>query len=195
MLYTVGRAIVWVWFHAVYRLRVTGLENIPSEGGAIICSNHVSAADPIALGVVVRRKIVFLAKKELFRNRIAAWALRKLGAIEIDRGASDIKAFRAGVKSVKGGRLLGIFIQGHRMYESGLAADQAKGGAALFANRTGAPVVPVLIRASYRPFSRVFIDFGKPVDFSDWAGGRVGSAEISAMAERIMSDIINLGNS
>jgi 1-acyl-sn-glycerol-3-phosphate acyltransferase len=185
MLYAFGKFIAWIYCGLFFRISVKGLENVPKTGGFLLCSNHASANDPLILGAVLSRHIVFIAKKELFRRKIAAAVLRRLNVIPIDRGSADMAAFGAGIAALKSGKVLGVFIQGGRMKD--LEAG-AKAGAALFASKTGAPVIPVCVSANYRLFSRVYVNIGKPMPLDGYEG-KLKTAQLNELTERIIGAV------
>lgn len=80
VMYAIGcRLCRWIARH-FYALRVEGAEHVPGTGPVILAPNHVSYLDPVVAGVSIRRRVHFMAKKELFRSRLAAWLLRGLQA-------------------------------------------------------------------------------------------------------------------
>ena len=89
-----GRVISWVIFTILTRWRVKGRENVPRQGPLIIVANHIHALDPPLLGIAIKRKMVFMAKEELFRSRLIAYFIRGYGAFPVRRGGVDRKALR-----------------------------------------------------------------------------------------------------
>lgn len=126
----------------VWRFHSTGSEHIPRTGPLIVAANHRSYFDPVVLGVGMRRPLTYLAKKELFAIPVLGPVITWLGAYPLDRRAGGLAAMRAALRVLKEGRCVGIFPEGTR----NLRGDAAeKGGAALLASLTGAPVVPAAI--------------------------------------------------
>src|SRR5665648_735793 len=78
MFYYVVKAICWLILKIFWRMEVIGTENVPERGGVIIASNHVSYLDPVVLGAATKRKINFIAKKEVFNNIFSSIFLKKL---------------------------------------------------------------------------------------------------------------------
>jgi 1-acyl-sn-glycerol-3-phosphate acyltransferase len=124
----------------VYRITVEGGDHIPASGGCILAANHESLADPFFLGVATTRPIHYMAKAELWRNRILAFLMDAFGTFPVERGGGDSRALRHGVQLLEKGAVLGIFPQG-------TAKPQRERpylrGAARLALATGAPLVPV----------------------------------------------------
>lgn len=144
----------------------------------ILASNHQCWADPILVSLGVEREIHFMARSSLFRLPLFRAAIGGLNAFPIDRDAADVRGMKEAVERLKAGHALLMFPEGTRTRD-GLIAP-LKGGVGFLAERTGVPVVPVLISGAFEawPKSQVFplpgrvtVVYGRPVnlekDFSD----------------------------
>lgn len=163
-LYAAGQALLRLVCVPLFRLKVIGKENIPAEGAFLLCSNHVSAADPILLGIVQPRQMCYMAKAELFRNRFVGAVLRGLGAFPVERGTGGADSLAHADKLLEENAAVGVFIEGTRSKTGELL--RPKTGAALLCYRSGAPVVPVCITAEGgkpKIFHRTEIRFGRPM--------------------------------
>ena len=190
--YDVGRHVLRPFYNLFWRSKVTGEENIPDEGGFILCANHVHLRDPLFLAVrLPKRHFYFLAKAELFNHALLRRVIgeKGLGAIPIKRGESDLGAIREALKTIKEGHGLGIFPQGTRSRDN--SRTPMLEGIALIAIRANVPVLPVYIDAPYRMFHRVDVRVGKPVDLSD-IGRRCDSATMKMVTGRIEEAIWGL---
>lgn len=188
--YHLAIAVVRPFLSLLYPMRITGLENIPPEGGFILCANHVSALDPIFLAMSVRnRHIHFMGKTELFKNRMFAAVLRALGSFPVDRGHNDLNAVRTALKIVSEGHGLGIFPQGTRSRTNERLPMLS--GVALIAVRAGKPVIPVFIDGSYRLFRSTRIVIGAPTDISDF-GRKMDSATLEGITRAIENSVWDL---
>ena len=101
--YDIGRHFLRPFYNLFWPSKVTGEENIPDEGGFILCANHVHMRDPLFLAVrLPKRHFTFLAKAELFKNPLLRLVIgeKGLGAIPISRGHSDLGAIREALKAV-----------------------------------------------------------------------------------------------
>jgi 1-acyl-sn-glycerol-3-phosphate acyltransferase len=165
----------------VLRPRAEGRENVPARGAAILASNHLSAADWIFMPLSLKRRVTFLAKAEYFTGTgVKGVAQRAFfsgaGQVPIDRSSASAaeNAIQTGLRIVREGKLLGIYPEGTRSPDGRLY--RGKTGIARMTLETGAPVVPVAMVYSSRklPFGRkmprVLVRFGKPLDFSRYAG-------------------------
>ena len=141
MLYTVGRFLSrWIG-RIFFALSVEGEEHIPQSGPVILAPNHVSYLDPVVVGSCVRRRVHFMAKKELFRNPLIGWFLRGLQAYPVTRERVDPSTLKRTLSLLAAGQVILMFPEGTR--GDGRALAPAKPGIAVIAARTGAAVVPV----------------------------------------------------
>ena len=79
---------------ALYRVRVIGAENLPAEGGCLLCSNHTSMRDVVVLAAALPRQPRYMAKKELFKIPLLSQLIRALGAFPVDRGGADVSSIK-----------------------------------------------------------------------------------------------------
>jgi 1-acyl-sn-glycerol-3-phosphate acyltransferase len=112
--YLVMGGLSWPLLHGVFRLQVTGLENIPA-GGAVLAANHISNFDPWPLGIPLwpRRQLYFMGKAELF-NPVLAPILRGAGAFPVRRGEHDVQAIETAVRLCREGKIVAMFPEGTR---------------------------------------------------------------------------------
>ncbi|HEU5139839.1 MAG TPA: lysophospholipid acyltransferase family protein [Bacillales bacterium] len=183
-LYKFGRAPAFLYYKLFHRIEVIGAENVPKEGGILLCSNHINNLDPPLLGAVCPRDVHFMAKAELFNVPILKTLLPRINAFPVKRGAGDRQALRAGLKVLENGNVMGVFPEGTRSKDG--KVGKAFSGAGFFALRSSAHVVPCAILGSYRPFQKVTVVFGKPIDFSRLREQRTSAAEAT---EEIMDAI------
>src|SRR5581483_8900193 len=150
---------------------VEGREHIPASGGAILVSNHLNNADPCVIPGVLRRRVVTMAKKEMFRWPGLNLLFRFIGAFPVDRKGADLAALREAQSVIHDGILLLMFPEGTRSRDRQL--HRGFPGTALIAFRTGAPIIPIAIWGTesvpwpwvfVRPFigPRVYVKIGKP---------------------------------
>ncbi len=194
--YMVLHAILAAPIRFFQRVKVIGKENIPEEGGFVLCSNHIAVRDVILLGAASPRQINFVAKKELFKIPVLSSLIRWLGAIKLDRGGGDIAAIKASVKHVEKGNIVAIFPQGHRYPGVDPATTPKKNGAALIAYHAGADVIPVCIKTKkikYTFMCKKEIIFGEVIKNEELGLKNGGKEEYSEATDRIFSKIVTLG--
>lgn len=190
--YRFARGLLSVIFRFFYRIEVLGKDNIPNEGRAIICSNHISALDPIFLGISIKRPISFMAKKELFKNKFIGKVLSMLTAFPVDREGSDLSAIRNSIDILTKDGVLGIFPEGTRT--SKMDIESAKPGVSLIAYKGKSPVIPVYIEYRYRLFSKAKIIIGKPISLYDNYDKKLKVEDHRNTSKHILESIYSLKN-
>ncbi len=178
------------------RIKASGTENIPKDGGFLICANHIAAKDVILIAACSTRQIRFIAKKELFKVPILGGLIKRFGAIKLDRGGSDVGAIKKAVELAKNGEAVAIFPQGHRYPGVNPADTPTKNGAALIAYHTGCDILPVCIKTKnnkYKFFRKVEIIFGRPIKNCELNFDKGGSTEYKKATEIIFNNILSLG--
>ena len=178
------------------RVKVIGKENVPKDGGFVMCANHIAIRDVILLGAACPRQIKFVAKKEIFKVPIIGSLVKWLGAIKLDRSGGDIAAIKASIKHVEDGDIVAIFPQGHRYPGKNPATTPKKNGAALIAYRSGGDVLPVCIKTKkikYTFFCKKEIIFGKVIPYQELGFKDGGNDEYREATDKIFASIVKLG--
>jgi 1-acyl-sn-glycerol-3-phosphate acyltransferase len=143
------------------RIRVEGAEHIPATGGAVIACNHVSYLDFIFCGLgaqPAKRLVRFMAKKEIFDNRIAGPLMRGMHHISVDRGAG-LASYREAVERLKAGEVVGVFPEA--TISRSFTVKDIKSGAVRMAAEAGVPVVPMALWGTQRLWTK-----GRPKDLT-----------------------------
>lgn len=196
MQYQLSRIVVGPVLRAFGRPLVTGLENVPASGPAILASNHLSIVDSVYLPLVVARPVVFPAKSEYFSargpvGRLWAAYLRSTKQLEIDRHdtRSAQATLEAAVEILRAGKLFGFYPEGTRSPDGRLY--RGRSGIGWLAMNSGAPVIPVAMSGTRKMLppgssvprpARIEIRIGKPLEFGHLAG------DPPARARRIIAD-------
>lgn len=149
-LYAVVRLVVGPFIRVWYRLRISGAQNIPREGAAIVAPNHKSLYDSFFIALATRRHLRFMGKSELFDGPFGRLLLR-LGAFPVRRGVSDTEALETARRILRDGGLLSLFPEGTRFRDPDTLAAPRRGAGRL-ALEAHAPVVPCAITGSERLF-------------------------------------------
>lgn len=155
-MYKFLKFIVCFLFRIIYRVNIKGIENVPKDGAFIISSNHTHIFDPISIAILTKRQIFFVAKKELFKNKILSKLFLSIGAIPIDRKNNDLKAIKSCFKVLRKKNILGIFPEGTRV--KNIDINNMKKGVSLIALKNDVDIVPVHIDANYKIFSKINIE-------------------------------------
>jgi len=179
-LWWVARGILAPLVRVGFRLRVGGVENIPTEGPTLFVANHISMWDPPMIGYALasRRRVYFMAKSELFRVPVLGWAIRRLGAFPVERGGADRSAIRTARAVLARGDALLMFPEGTRNVDGHI--QPAWPGAGALGLADDVRVVPVAISGSNRRLGPVRVSVGTPLDLSELPAGPRG--ERSQMA-------------
>src|SRR5215213_1505620 len=143
IVYWLARAVLQPFFHLYFRLSRVGREHIPADGPVIFAANHRSFLDPFVIGTMMRRPIYYVAKKELFQNRLQGWFLNALGAFPVDRGNADQDMVDTAKAILARGDCVLIFPEGTRVRPG--PPGSAKRGVGRLALETGVPVVPIAV--------------------------------------------------
>ncbi len=158
----------------LFNIRVVNPENEPDEGGCLICANHVSAADAVAICYAFRKNQAhFMAKKELFKIPLLSGLIKLLGAFPVDRKGSDVGAIKKAIATVKEGKSVGIFPQGHRHPKVEPRGTPVRNGAGLIISRAECDVVPVYIMRknnTFALFKKTYVIIGEKIDFASLSG-------------------------
>jgi 1-acyl-sn-glycerol-3-phosphate acyltransferase len=187
-LYWPIRAVLLPAFLIYFRLQRIGREHLPRRGPLLLAANHRSFLDPFVIGMLVRRPVYYMAKRELFQRRWQAWLLNSLGAFPVDRGTGDSEAIDTARAILERGDCVVIFPEGTRVRPGPLGAPRR--GIGRLALETGAPVAPVAVigtedvRRGWRIRPRkVCLRVGRPLRFPMPERASPGLA--AAVTERI----------
>lgn len=175
---------------------VSGAENIPRTGAAIIASNHISNFDPPLVGSGSRREVFFYAKSELFGKWYSPIFISNFNTIPVKRGRFDRESYLKGIEILNEGQLLLLFPEGTRSRDGKL--KEGKTGAARLSMETGLPVVPACIQNSNQIkdtiFSRdhVAVSFGSPILPAAYENEQSEKEKLRLFTEDIMAAIRQL---
>ena len=142
------------WKYLGIRFDFQGDENIPRKGGAVLAINHTSYLDFALAGtgaLPVKRFVRFMAKKELFDNKIAGPLLRGMHHINVDR-ANGAASFVTALKALESGEIVGIFPEG--TISTSFEIKQLKSGAVRLAIGAGVPIVPTIVWGGQRIYTK-----------------------------------------
>lgn len=143
------KIIRWVGVHLVFPLTVkldgvSGLENLPASGPAILMFNHIAFVDPLVIICLLPRSVVPLAKEELFSNPFLALFPWLYKVIPVRRGEVDRRALSMALQVLQAGEVILLAPEGTRSP----TLLPGKEGVAFLAARTGAPIVPVAVEGT-----------------------------------------------
>jgi 1-acyl-sn-glycerol-3-phosphate acyltransferase len=196
LLYNVVGVLSWPLLHGLYRLEVSGTENLPADGGYVLACNHVSNFDPWPLGMPLwpSRFLRFMAKSELYW-----WPLRLVldnaGAFPVRRGQRDVQAIATAVALARDGHVVAMFPEGTRRQKGLVKRFDARprSGAARIALEAGVPLVPAAVKGTDRllRLGKLSVAYGAAVEIDDLRASETGEAARQA-TERLMTRIYEL---
>jgi 1-acyl-sn-glycerol-3-phosphate acyltransferase len=183
-------AIKAFWKYLDLKFDFKGEENIPREGGAILAINHVGYLDFALVGTAalpVNRYVRFMAKKEIFDNKLAGPLMRGMHHISVDR-ANGSASFVAALRALRAGEIIGIFPEG--TISVSFEIKEIKTGAVRLAMGAAVPVIPTVIWGSQRIWTKkvkrnlrrksvpISVTFGEPLHFAKDADVEAGEKEL-----------------
>jgi len=190
----------------LFRPWVRGAEKIPTEGAAILASNHLSFSDSIFLPLMLRRPVVFLAKSEYFTGKgikgtLNRWFFKGTGQLPIDRsgGKASEAALNTGLQVLGQGQLLGIYPEGTRSPDGRLFRGRT--GIARMVLEAKVPVFPVAMidTEKVQPIGRklprirrIGVVVGEPLDFSRFSGMEGDRLVLRAVTDEIIYELMKL---
>jgi 1-acyl-sn-glycerol-3-phosphate acyltransferase len=178
-----------------WKIRVTGAEHIPAEGAGVVATNHVGYLDFIFAGYGVReqgrRRLRFVAKREIFDNRYAGPFMRKMRHIPVDRGGDTGRAMAEVERALAEGDLVGMFPEG--TISRSFVPLRGRPGAARMAVEAGVPLIPGAVWGTQRIYTKggkfratrgnvITVSFGPPVAYEP-------GEDPAAVTERLMEAI------
>jgi 1-acyl-sn-glycerol-3-phosphate acyltransferase len=204
--YWLVKAILTPILRVFFRPWVEGVDNVPKHGPAIIASNHVSFSDSFFMPMMVPRRVTFLAKSDYFTGRgVKGWFKKQffsgVGQVPIDRsgGRASEGAIKTAMRVLGEGKLLGIYPEGTRSPDGRLY--RGKTGVARMALEAGVPVIPVAMIGTYEiqppgkvipRLKRAGVRFGKPLDFSRYAGMSTDRFVLRSVTDEIVYALMEL---
>lgn len=174
----------------LYRPKIIGKENLPKDTGALLCPNHIHNLDSAVIVAMFKRKVNVLAKEELFSNKFLCWIADLFGIYPVKRGKADMQAIKISLKLLKQEELLLMFPEGTRNgLEKGI---KPKNGAVVISATSGKPIIPIGIKGSFKPFRKVIVRIGEPIDYSKYKEEIKDKEKANELTQELMEKIIKL---
>ena len=190
-----------IWKYLGFKFDFQGDHNIPRKGGAILAINHVSYLDFAIAGtgaLPVKRFVRFMAKKELFDNKIAGPLLRGMHHINVDR-SNGAPSYVAALKALKAGEIIGIFPEA--TISTSFEIKQLKSGALRLAVDAGVPIIPTIVWGGQRVYTKgvkpnlkrgktpVSVLFGEPIHFGNDADIEIAGQELRQVMISVLKQV------
>ena len=178
------------WKYLGLNFDFQGQENVPLKDGAILAINHTSYLDFALAGTAAlpaKRYVRFMAKKEIFDNKIAGPLMRGMHHINVDR-SNGSASFVAALRSLKDGEIIGIFPEG--TISTSFEIKALKSGAVRLAIGAGVPIIPTIVWGGQRVYTKgvkpnfkrnktpVSVSFGEPIFYSRETDVEVAEAHL-----------------
>jgi 1-acyl-sn-glycerol-3-phosphate acyltransferase len=196
LLYYGIRGLFYLIYSVFFRLRIEWIGKVPDTGPAILISNHCSAWDPPLTVIATPRPVYFMAKEELFHMPVFSFVLPRIRVFPVRRGVADRQAIRTSLEILRRGELLGMFPEGTRSKDGVLSP--AEPGAAMFALRSQAPVIPVALINTHRILKKgsflapLTVRVGEPVDLSQWYDQKATGPVLEQAGAKMMQALADL---
>ena len=189
------------WKYLGFNFDFQGQDNVPRKGGAILSINHTSYLDFALAGTAAlpaNRYVRFMAKKELFDNKIAGPLLRGMHHINVDR-SNGSASFVAALRALKAGEIIGIFPEG--TISTSFEIKGLKSGAVRLAIGAGVPIIPTIVWGGQRVYTKgvkpsfkrgkipVTVSFGAPIAYSRDTDVEVAEAHLREVMIQMLRDV------
>ncbi|NLT09775.1 MAG: 1-acyl-sn-glycerol-3-phosphate acyltransferase [Ruminococcus sp.] len=190
-MYAVIKFLVRIYFRILYSLHYEGKKNVPKDTTVIYAPNHRSYADPPLVACGAKGKISFMAKEELFKNKLFAWLISSLGAFPVARGKGDTGAIDKSIEMLNSKRNFMIFPEGTCSKDGKVGRGHT--GAALIAARSGKPIIPVGVcygeKLKFR--TKLIVKYGEPIYPQDYVDSQEepNPRQLVKLKNRYMADI------
>jgi len=194
MFFHVLQFLAYIPLKITYPTRFIGKKNLP-KGKCVLAVNHTSSMDAPLLAANLFEKKKFLAKEELFRNKLKGGFVKFLGGIPINREQPTLAQIKTALSVLKNNKKLVIFPEGTRRDDKVDNGEmgEVKNGAGMFAIKTKSPIVPVWISRKPKLFRLTRIEIGEPFELSDFYGKKLDDATLSEAGEIINQKILEIG--
>lgn len=187
MLKYITRFVLKMYCTFLYKVKVEGIENLPTGTGYILCPNHINVSDPLVMGTSIQPFVHFMAKAQLFKNPILAYILRSGHVFPVERDGSDIGAIKHSLRVLKNNEPLLMFAEGTR--NKGIKPLEAKAGVAMIAAKAEVPIIPVMIDSEYTFRKLVIVRFLPPVYLTDLYKTKVDNTVYQSRTQEIIDGI------
>lgn len=195
LFYSFAKFLCNIVIHILFKIRAKGLDDFPENGAVIVYSNHKSMWDPVIIGCLLKRPIYFMAKEELFSYPVFSFIIKNLNAFPVKRGKPDRNAIRRALEVLNEKQVLGIFPEGTRS-KDGALLEPEPGVALLAAKSNDVALVPVGISGNYKLFSKLDVNFGKPIKFDDYRQSeKLTSRELKEISVALFAEVAKLMSS
>ena len=196
-------ALKSLWKALGLKFDFQGQEHLPDQnhGGAVLAMNHISYLDFALVGTAalpMRRYVRFMAKKEIFNNKLAGPLMRGMHHISVDR-SNGSASLVAAMRALRDGEIIGIFPEG--TISVSFEIKELKSGAVRLAQGAGVPVIPTIIWGSQRLWTKkvkrnlkqrgvpISVTFGEPIYFEKGSDVEAGEAILREAMVKMLHEV------
>ena len=187
MIFWISWLLAWLPLKIMFPTRIIGKKNFPNKGSAVVVCNHYSNWDVEVVQISFARRMFYLMKKEMMKNRFVGWLLKKYGGYPIDRNApgGDLAATKFAIGTLKQGKIMCLFPEGTRNKTDSDELQALKSGSVLFAAKTNSPLVPMMLAKRPKPFHRNALIVGEPIKLEFETPGKPTKEELEAATQKL----------
>ena len=180
----------------LYRIKVVNPEKEVLDKPYIVCANHTSFMDVVAMVIAFKGQIRFMAKKEVFPVPILGWFVKSMGAFPVDRKGGDVAAIKKTLELLKNGERVGVFPQGTRRPFVDPRTTEIKDGIGMMASRAGVGFVPVFIKTKkgkLQMFRKTRVIIGDYIPPEELEFTETGKEKYRLISHYVFDKICDLG--
>lgn len=175
--YKIGRAGCVIFTRLFGPLEAINKDNVPNDGPVCLMPNHISYLDPPVAGCLLKRKVYFMAKSELFKVPVLGPMIASFGAFPVKRGVADRRALARAMELLRAGEVVNIFPEGRRSKDGEIG--EANKGSIDLALKCNATIIPTLILGTEYSLSTINsglhkhpikVIYGNPLDVKKYDG-------------------------
>lgn len=192
MFYKFALVVCRFFLFFALRIKAVGRENVPAEGGCLLVLNHRSNLDVVIAGMTCPRPLRFMAKSELFKNKLFGRLITALGAFPVHRGKGDIGAIKSALAKLHDNEMVLMFPEGRRVADNEEKSVRAKPGAVMLAIRAQVPILPVYISGKFSFMKKITITYGKPITYEQYYGEKQSVEELQVLSDEMMKTVRSL---
>ncbi len=161
--YTFARTLCWAFCKVCFKYKTIDIKNVPKKGAFILVSNHQSFLDPLFCAVAIRRKMNYLARDTLFKNRLFGWLLHSLYVTPLRMEQADLAAMKTIINELRSGEAVLLYPEGTRTSDGRITPF--KPGLGLLCRRGNAAILPMLVEGAFEcwPRHKKLFSIGKKI--------------------------------
>jgi 1-acyl-sn-glycerol-3-phosphate acyltransferase len=194
MFFHIAQFLAYIPLKILYPTRFYGRKNL-LKGIAVLCVNHTSNQDAPLLAANLFEKKYFLAKQELFSSKFKASVMKFCGGIPINRQKPTLEQIKTTLGILKSNKKLVVFPEGTRVKDKVEQGEmgETKNGAAMFAIKSKAPVIPVWYERKPRLFRLTKVYIGEPFELTEFYDKKLDENTLNEAGKIISTKLLELG--